>query len=494
MGVVWAAILGLGFYSQVYRFRNVSTKMERQQTKWVLFGFAVWFVYMLISSIPYYYLTALPADAQQPWWSPVSELTWWLSLNIVPITMAIAITRSRLWNIDVVINRTLVYGILTLSTMLLYIFVVGAFGNFLQIGDNAFIAFLTTGFVAVLFQPLRDRLQRWINRLMYGERDDPVSVLSQLGAQLERTGSPEDALSSIVKTVSRVLKLPYVAIQLGEAGETAFSYGLKRADTLKLPLSYQSKTSGYLVVAPRSPGEIFSASDLQLLENITHQAGAAAHAAKLTSDLRLSRQRLITTREEERRRLRRDLHDGLGPTLASLTLKIDAIRNLMSQDPHKAQVLLDELKSQTQGTIQDIRGLVYELRPPALDDLGLIGAINNFIGKQSGHKTKLSLSAPEPMPQLPAATEVAVYRIVIEGLSNVLRHASATEAGASITLKDQQVVVEIQDDGVGIPEDFEAGVGMTSMRERCEELGGTFEVLNHRPGFKIRARLPIIKE
>lgn len=490
MAMVWVCILGLGFYAQAHRFRHVSNKIERQQTKWVLFGFALWFAYLLVSSIPYYYLVSLPAGAQQPWWSPLSELTWWLSLNIVPITLAIAITRSRLWNIDVVINRALVYGILTIATMLLYIFVVGALGNLLNLGNSSFIAFLTTGLIAVLFQPLRERLQRWINRMMYGERDDPVSVLSRLGSHIERTGSPEDALASIVETVARALKLPYVAIKLGEGTLTVVSYGLERPDTLRLPLTYQSETSGYLVVAPRATGEAFSASDWQLLETITHQAGAAAHAARLTNDLRLSRQRLITTREEERRRLRRDLHDGLGPTLASLTLKIDAIRNLMSSDPGKAGQLLDELKTQTQGTIQDIRSLVYELRPPALDDLGLIGALNSFIDKQKDQRTKISLSAPKPMPQLPAAIEVAVYRIVIEGLSNVLRHADASSAEAIIALKDEHLVVEVHDNGVGIPDDYSAGVGLASMQERAEELGGTFEILNLKPGFHICARLP----
>lgn len=225
--------------------------------------------------------------------------------------MTIAVTRSRLWNIDVVINRTIVYGGVTAATMALYVLVVGTLGNLLQIGNSTFIAFLTTGLVAILFQPLRNRLQRGVNRMMYGERDNPVAVLSKLGDELEHTGSPEDALISITETVAQTLKLPYVAIELGKNSEIAASYGIPKPDVLRLPMLYQTETSGYLVVAQRSPGESFSSSEHQLLENIAQQAGAAAHAVKLTADLRLSRQNLVTAREEERCRIRQDLHDGL---------------------------------------------------------------------------------------------------------------------------------------------------------------------------------------
>jgi len=490
----WIAMLCLGIYAQIYRYRHVSTHDERQKTRWVLFGFALWIGYLLISTYPYFYVISLPEGTPMPWWSPLTELTWWLSLNIVPVTLAIAITRSRLWNIDIVINRALVYGALTFATMALYVLVVGALGSLLNVGNSTFIAFLTTGLVAVLFQPLRERLQRGVNRLMYGERDDPVSVLRQLGAQLERTGSPRDALISITETVSRTLKLPYVAFELGQAGEIVAAYGLSRGENLRLPLTYQSKPTGYLVVAPRSPGESFSSSDLQLLENITHQAGAAAHAAKMDVDLRLSRQRLVTAREEERRRLRRDLHDGLGPNLAGMTLKLEATRNLLRKDSAKAEQIINELIKQTQGTIQDIRTLVYELRPPALDELELVGAIQGFIEKQGSARPRIDLDLPEPLPPLPAAFEVAVYRIVLEGLTNVLRHADAQQARAHISVQNDQLVVEIDDDGNGLPEDMVAGVGLASMRERAEELGGEFTVLPGRPGFHIRASLPLQKE
>jgi signal transduction histidine kinase len=488
----WIGLLGLGVYTQIYRYRRVSTVDERQQTKWVLFGFALWFVYLLISTFPFFYLTSLPPGTPQPWWSPLSELGWWLSMNIVPITLAIAITRSRLWNIDLVINRTLVYGALTFATMVLYVFVVGALGSLLHVGNSSFIAFLTTGLVAILFQPIRTRLQQWVNHLMYGDRDDPVAVLSKLGEQLKHTGSPDDALSGITETVAQTLKLPYVAIELGENNKIAASFGVPKTEVIRLPLYYQTETNGYLVVALRSPGESFSVPERQLLENIAHQAGAAAHNARLTVDLLRARQRLVTAREEERRRIRRDLHDGLGPQLASQALTLDAIARLIESDPQKAKALLADLKSQSQAAIADIRRLIYDLRPPALDDLGLVTALREEFARMELNGLKIHLQAPERLPSLPAAVEVAAYRIAQEAVNNVVKHAGAVNCQVRLEAQDDVLEVEIHDDGRGIPPGAHLGVGLHSMRERAEELGGRLEI-GSAPGggTQIIARLPI---
>lgn len=492
---VWyLGLFGLSIYAQIYRYRRVSTVLERQQIKWIVYGFVLWIAYMLVSSVPFFYLTSLPPGSPVPWWAPASEMAWFLSLNIVPLAFTIAITRYRLWNIDLAINRTLVYGALTASVVLLYVAVIGGLGLLLQSSDSTLIPLLATGLAAVLFQPLRQRLQGAVNRLMYGERDDPAAVLSRLGEHLAETGPPEAALSGIVQTVAQALKLPYAAIELGDRGEIAAAYGLPVESPVRFPLIYQGEIVGQLVVAGRSPGEPLTPKDRQLLDDIAHQAGAAAHAALLTADLRRSRQRLVTTREEERRRLRRDLHDGLGPTLASLTLKMDATRNILREDPDKAEGLLDGLKVQTQQTIQEIRALVYELRPPALDEFGLIGALQSFIDGKSSGRPQITLEAPVALPTLPAAYEVAIYRIVLEGITNIVRHAEAAAATVRIALEDPALVLEITDNGKGLAAGAPAGVGLTSMRERAEELGGTMELLALKPGTRIRVRLPFLEE
>jgi signal transduction histidine kinase len=246
-----------------------------------------------------------------------------------------------------------------------------------------------------------------------------------------------------------------------------------------------------MILAPRTPGEGFSASDRRLLEDLARQAGVAAHASRLTADLQRSRERLVTAREEERRRLRRDLHDGLGPQLAAQTLKVGSARSLYGRDPAAADALLSDLEANMEAAISDIRRLVYNLRPPALDELGLDGAIRASAAQYATNGLKISVDAPKVLPSLPAAVEVAAYRIAQEALTNVVRHAQASESIVRLRL-DGELELEITDDGVGLAENRGTGVGLSSMRERAVELGGTCVVEQSVPqGTRVVARLPL---
>ena len=490
-----------GFYAQAYRYRYVSTLIQRQQTKWVLYGIVLWLACVMLSSIPWAAAFGLPPAATAPWWLIVSELIWALSTLILPVSLTIAVMRYRLWDIDLVVNRTLVFGALTLLIIVLYVVVIGVCGAFFQSSDNLLVSLMATGLAAILFQPLRERLQRGVNRVMYGERDDPYAVLSRLGRRLEATQSPEATLQTIVDTVAQALKLPYVAIELTRHDTTRVvaSCGQPIEEASGLPLIYQSKTIGRLLLAPRTPGESFTAGEQRLIENVAHQAGAAAHAARLTDhlqalaiDLQRSRERLIVAREEERRRLRRDLHDGLGPMLASQTLTLDAIGKLQARHPDRALTLLKELKAQSQTAIQDIRQLVYELRPPALDNLGLIGALQESAQHYRQTDMRITIDAPEPLPALPAAVEVAAYRITQEAITNVVRHAAARSCSVRLTVAPDQLSIEVIDDGRGPTRDQRSGIGLRSMRERAIELGGEC-VIRMRPsgGTRVQAWLPL---
>jgi signal transduction histidine kinase len=212
---------------------------------------------------------------------------------------------------------------------------------------------------------------------------------------------------------------------------------------------------------------------------------------RLTADLQRSRERLITAREEERRRLRRDLHDGLGPQLASLTLTLAAARELLRHDVDAADTLLQELAGHTQAAIADIRRVVYDLRPPALDDLGLVLAVREQAARYRQAGLQIMIDAPDQLPSLPAAVEVAAYRIVQEALTNVVRHAQARTCTVCLMLGDA-LIVTIRDDGVGLPPDGRAGVGLTSMRERTAELGGSCQITSvPGQGACIHAQLPL---
>jgi signal transduction histidine kinase len=255
---------------------------------------------------------------------------------------------------------------------------------------------------------------------------------------------------------------------------------------------------GDLRIALRAGECELSDADRRLLDDLTRQVGIAVQAAQLTSDLQTltgdlqqSRERLVSAREEERRRLRRDLHDGLGPSLASGSFKVEAARNLLRRDPEKADALLAGVADQMQETIEDIRRLVYDLRPPALDQLGLVEGLRQYAGQLDG-RTRIVVDASDDLAMLPAAVEVAAYRIGLEALANVLHHAEADHCQVRLGFQGAVLVMEVSDDGRGLPVDGRIGVGLRSMHERATELGGTCDIAR-RPegGTRVRAYLPV---
>jgi signal transduction histidine kinase len=498
---VWTAFLGTMIYTQTYRYLRVSGATERQQIKWVVFGISVAalaYLGIVVALSPFAPAPATPGMVIN---ALIGYTSLYAAMLLIPLSVGFAILRRRLWNIDFIINRTLVYGALTASVVALYVLVVVALGQLLQVNGNLIVSLIVTGLTAVLFHPLRTRLQRGVNRLMYGERDEPYVVLSRLGQRLEATLSPDAMLPTVARTVAEALKLPYVAIEMGHDGpmETT-AIGKPVEDPVRLPLTYGGETVGQMVLGPRAGGT-FTPADTALLEDLAHQTAIAVHAVtlhreavRLSADLQRSRELLVTAREEERRRLRRDLHDGLGPRLAAQSLKVGSARMLYDQDPKTADTLLSELESDIETTLSEIRRLVYDLRPPALDELGLVGAISDAAEhhtSQAADGLQISVHAPDKLPPLSAAVEVASYRIVQEALANVTHHARATRCIVRLTVADG-LRIEVSDDGIGIPKEHRSGVGLHSMRERAEELGGSCIVgRSASGGTRVLARLPL---
>ena len=485
-------------FAQIYRYRKVSSREQRQQTKWFVLGLTG----TVAVNVVYHFLPLFfpPLAQQNTLYAFISGTISDFSYLLIPVTIGFAILRYKLWDIDLIINRTLVYGTLTVSIIGLYVLVVVSLGTLLRGRGNLFISLLATGLIAVLFQPLRLRLQRGVNRLMFGERDNPYHVISHLGQRLETTLVPEAVLPLIVETVTQALKLPYAALTLKQGDEFSIvaSHGEAGEIALTLPLVYQAETIGQLLLAPRGRGETFTSADRRLLDDLARQAGIAAHAVWLTTELQRARERLVTTREEERRRLRRDLHDGLGPTLAALSLQAGAVRTLIPQDPAEATALVTEWRTTLRAVIADIRRLVYDLRPPALDELGLIGAIREqatqYSTRAGTNGVQMLLEVPDHLTALPAAVEVAAYRIAQEALANVARHAQARTCRIHLWL-DDALHLSITDDGIGLPEKHRSGVGLLSMRERAEELGGSCSIASTgSQGTCVSALLPFPKD
>lgn len=411
---------------------------------------------------------------------------------------------GRTWagprGLDRFLSRSIVYATLTGAIVVTYAASVVLLRALLP-GDTPYaVALLSTGAAALVALPLRDRLQRALTRLLYGDRDDPYRAIARLGTHLEASVGADQVPDVVVETVAQALRLPFVAMELtdGDGPILVAAHGSSpsdAADLLRLPLTYRSEELGSLILAPRSPGETLNGADGRLLADLGRQAGPAIQAARLTADLRRSRERLVTTREEERRRLRRDLHDGVGPSLAGALMKMEVARARLPEDPAEARRLLDELVADTRRTIDEVRRVTYDLRPPALDELGLVGALRQqaatFAGAP-GYALAIEIEASN-LPPLPAAVEVAAYRIGLEALTNVVRHADASRARLRLAVDGDDLAVEIEDDGRGVEGvPHPAGVGHRSMIERAEELGGWVSVADARPrGTLVRARLPL---
>jgi len=484
-----------------------SDSAAREQLRWVIGGFLMTLGFLFL-------LNLLPKLVGGP---PIlqREASGLIALPFV-LGIAVAILRYHLFDIDILINRTLVYGALTAIVVSGYVLIVGLLGKLFEVQGNIWISLIVTGLVAVLFQPLRERVQHGVNHLMYGERDSPYTVLTRLSRRLGAAMPPDMILPRVIETIAQALKLPYAAIAYEQDGEQhiAAEFGLVTApgrihegvdeeartypkEYLNIPLVYQSEELGRLILAPRAWGEGFTPADIRFLEEVASQAGAVVYTVKLTEDLQRSREKLVTTREEERRRLRRDLHDGIGSILASLAFNLDAANNLIDRDPVATKALIKELKVQTQTAMADIRRLAYDLRPPVLDELGFVNSLHEYI-KGIDHSPGLCIefNPPKDLRGLPAAIEVAAYRISVEAVKNVIRHAQAHHCTVNVTLNALgSLEVDIVDDGQGLPIGWHAGVGISAMRERALELGGTFELRpNSGHGTRVLVRLPLSRE
>lgn len=484
----WAA---LAIYAMVYRYGRLANRTERDQIRWALLGLGCTFLL-----VPGFVLLMTVFPATQPSAARLTIQTINGALYILAylgfaVCIAIAMLRYQLWGIELALNRSLVYAALSAFVLLAYVAIVSSLGALLQTSGNLVLAFVATAVIALLFDPLRRRVQRGVNRLMYGERDEPYAVLTQLRQQLDQAVSPQALLPAVAEMVAQALKLPYAAIRVRDDLMAECGAAPAHGQIEMFPLTYQGQPFGTLEVATRARGEALGPGERRLLTDIAAQAGVAAHAALLSADLQHARERLVSTREEERRRLRRDLHDGLGPKLAGQALILEAIRDTLPVEADQQRALVEHLIGDSQRVVSEVRQLVHGLRPPALDQMGLRGALEALIEPLAASGARARFSAPEQLPALPAAVEVALYRIAQEALTNVIKHARASSCTLTLTVGAATLLLEIADDGVGFDNPPRWGVGMLSMRERAEEIGGSCTI-ERRPngGTRVIAELP----
>jgi two-component system, NarL family, sensor kinase len=494
---VWPVqlLIAVGALSLLARLRQARGR-QRQQVKWLAYA-AVLLTAVFVAVLIWRPIEQLTTYRPNPSWVNIWDPTGLGRASLIAmarwavyLAIGIAVLRHRLYDIDRIINRTVVYGLLTAGGVGVYVAVVKLAEWLLAEGVGLGGSLVATAVIAVGFAPARDRLQRWVDRRLYGERHDPVRAMARLGERL-RDAPGGDVLAEVLQTVCETLRLPSATLLVDNVEVAA--YGQPGAASESIPLEHEGQQVGALLVSPRTGEQALGAADRRVLEVLAAPVAVALHAVLLSQELQRSRERLVAAREEERRRLRRDLHDGLGPILTAVTLKADAARSSLTAAPDRADSLLVELRGDANQAIGDLRRIIYDLRPAPLDELGLLGALSEQVDRFGRQGLSVTLQAPPALPVLPAAVEVAAYRIVTEALANVARHAHARRATVTVSV-DDGFCLDVQDDGTVSTTNghgWRPGVGLQSMAERVAEVGGTLQAGPTPAGGRVHASLPL---
>jgi signal transduction histidine kinase len=404
--------------------------------------------------------------------------------SVIPLCIGIAILRTRLFDIELVLSRALTYGALTAGVMATYALTLWLAG--LVVDRRTTAGLVAVAVVAVAVQPAHGFARRRIERWVYGDRSDPGAAVRRLAERVE-SADPSGILESVTASVAHALRVDRVWVELVRDNPDPHP-----GDRIvRVPLAHRGQRLGDLAV-DLPPGRDLTGADTTLLHDLARHAGVLVRALQLTQDLQSSRAALVTAREEERRRLRRDLHDGVGPSLAAIIIKLNAAQaqtNAADRD-----VILAETRDEARAAIAEVRRLVDDLRPPAIDEVGLLGAIRQRAAAVSRSGLVVEVTGPETLPPLPAAVEVAAFRIAAEAITNVARHAGASACHVELVL-DGSLELTVSDNGTGTAHATGSGVGWTSMTERAGELGGSCTISTRSSGgLVVRAVLPLVPD
>jgi signal transduction histidine kinase len=473
--LVFASTLA-GFVSLVLRMRSARGPM-RAQLQWLMFSVLVT-IGLALSAF------AIPGTA--------NEVVWGVAMAAIPAGVVIAVVRHRMLDIELVLNRAVAYVVLTGVVVVVYVATVSVLG---EVAANK-VGITAVAIVALLVASARDRVQRVVDKALYGDRHNPYSVVDRLGQRVDAATGPVDALEQMAVELRDALRLPSVAI-LPESGQLApVEAGTPVAGTVDVPIAVHGMPIGQLRVGLRHRGERLRAEEQSVLNDVARRAGALLQAAALVADLRASRDGIVAAREEERRRLRHDLHDGVGPQLAGLALQLDSLARRLAHDPETAG-RVEVLRTRLRDTVGEVRRVVDDLRPPALDDVGLVEAVRQQVSAYAvvaagGDAVPLvDVVDSGRLPALPAAVEVAAYRVVTEAVANAVRHGRPSQCTVSFGTTERDLVLTVTDNGTGISPDAVPGLGLTSMADRAAEVGGRFAVDTSAAGTTVTAYLPL---
>jgi signal transduction histidine kinase len=398
----------------------------------------------------------------------------------IPLAIVVGVLRYRLLGIQVVVRRTLLYGSLTGLTLLVFVAVTAGLTSVLPHGPAPQV--LAASAVAVGLVPVRDRLQRVVDRFVYGERRDPVAAMSSLAIPL---AEGQDLVDAVVRTVAQGMRAAGAAVVAG--GERT-CWGEVGDEPLVAPLVIGGERVGELHVAPRGEERRLREEDAAMLAALTPLVAAVVRSVDLAEQVRVGQQRVVAATEAERSRLRHDLHDGLGPSLTGIGLGLEAVQ---SAEPRRAEAILLRLRQEVAAALEEVRRIIDDLHPGALETADLLALLRARAEHLSaGTPVRVTVEAPPSLPPLPPEVEGAAWRVLEEALTNVVRHAGATSCVVRVTA-DDALRIEVRDDGRGYDGPRPGGVGVGSMQVRAARLGGRFAIAPASPGTRVSVELPL---
>ena len=490
--------LGTGAAALVARFRR-SRGDERQQLKWLALA-ASW----MAVSIAIFASVAIVQGSSEATGFDWAENLVVLSFFAIPVAIGIGVLKYRLYDIDVVINRAIVYGALGAFITLVYVAIVVGVGAAVGTRGDALLSAIAAAVVALAFQPARRWAQRLANRLVYGRRATPYEVLSELSTRFAETYSLEDALPRLARVTADAIGADRTRIWLGrdgvlhaaaswpdvDTGDTAHPIDGEPAHVdgdPAFPVRHQGELLGAVSVR-MPPSEPLAAPQEKLVRDVAAHAGLVLRNVALVADLRASRQRIVSAQDERARKLERDLHDGAQQQLVALSVKLRLAEQLIATEPEKARVAVASVRADAGDALETLRDLSRGIYPPLLAEQGLAVALES-----QARKSPVAVRVEaDGIGRYQQEIEATAYFCALEALQNVAKYANASHVSIRLGQRDGVLWFTVEDDGVGFDPEKARGSGLTNMRDRLEAVGGTLDVESrHGAGTTVTGRVPV---